>query len=150
MPDIDGSPDDQQAVGEVMMRLAGAFRSLDAAGVEELYSQDADWTNAFGTSRTGATEIASYLRDLFRDAHSGAGRPIGPPEASMRFVAQDVCVVKTYIEQEGQETSGGEQLGVRRNHSLKVFRREADGWKIVSDIYMDARDDETFAGSADA
>jgi hypothetical protein len=27
-----------------------------------------------------------------------------------------------------------------------VIRREADGWKIVSDIYMDARDDETFAG----
>ncbi len=65
----------------------------------------------------------------------------------MRFLADDVVVVKTYIEREGQQTSSGEELPVRRNHSLKVMRREAGGWTIVSDIYMDARDDETFAAS---
>ena len=128
------------------MKLANAFRSSDATGVEDLYSEDADWTNAFGTSKKGAAEIAEYLTRLFADEHFAAGKPVGPPQASMRFVTDDVCVVKTYIEREGQETSGGEKLAVRRNHSLKVFRREGDGWKIVSDIYMDAREDETFAG----
>jgi len=64
----------------------------------------------------------------------------------MRFVSNDICVFKTYLEREGQETSSGEKLPVRRNHSLKVIRREPGGWKIISDIYMDARDDETFAG----
>ena len=146
MPDVEGTPEDQQAVGEVMMKIAGAFRGLDATGVEELYSEDADWTNAFGTSKKGAAEIAEYLTRLFADEHFGAGKPVGPPQASMRFVNGDVCVVKTYIEREGQETSSGQKQAVRRNHSLKVIRREADGWKIVSDIYMDARDDETFAG----
>lgn len=145
MPDETGTPEDQQAVGELMMKLGGAFRSLDATGVAELYSEDADWTNAFGTSKKGAAEIADYLKRLFADEHFGAGKPVGPPQASMRFVTDDVCVVKTYLEREGQETSAGEKLAVRRNHSLKVFRREADGWRIVSDIYMDAREDETFA-----
>ncbi len=105
-----------------------------------------DWTNAFGTSKKGATEIAEYLTRLFADEHFSSGKPVGPPQAAMRFVADDVCVVKTYVEREGQETSAGEQLSVRRNHSLKVFRREPGGWKIVSDMYMDAREDETFAG----
>jgi uncharacterized protein (TIGR02246 family) len=140
-----GAPEDQQAVGESMMRLANAFRSLDATGVEELYSEDADWTNAFGTTKKGAKVIASYLTELFADPHFGAGKPVSPPQASMRFVTDDVAVVKTYIEREGQQTSSGEQLPIRRNHSLKVFRREEGGWKIVSDIYMDAREEETFA-----
>lgn len=146
MPDRTGSPEDQQAVGEVLMRLAGAFRSLDATEVEDLYTDDADWTNAFGTSKKGAAEIADYLTRLFADEHFGAGKPVGPPEASMRFVADDICVVKTYVEREGQEDSSGGTLAVRRNHSLKVLRREAGGWRIVSEIYMDARSDETFAG----
>jgi uncharacterized protein (TIGR02246 family) len=144
MTDEAGRPEDQQAVGEAMMALANAFRTLDASGLETLYSEDADWTNAFGTTKKGAAEIVAYLTQLFADPHFAAGKPIGPPQASMRFVSDDVAVVKTYIEREGQQTTEGEQLPVRRNHSLKVFRREADAWKIVSDIYMDARDDKTF------
>jgi uncharacterized protein (TIGR02246 family) len=144
MTDAAGSPEDQQAVGEGMMRLATAFRTLDPNGLEALYSEDADWTNAFGTTKKGAAEIVAYLTQLFADPHFAAGKPVGPPQASMRFVTDDVAVVKTYIEREGQQTSDGEQLPVRRNHSLKVFRREVGGWRIVSDIYMDARDDETF------
>ncbi len=146
MPDVNGSAEDQEAVGGVMMKVVGAFKSLDASGIEDAYSDDADWTNAFGTSKKGAGEIAEYLERLFADEHFGAGKPVGPPQAQIRFVTEDVCVVKTYIEREGQETSGGEKLAVRHNHSLKVLRREEDGWKIVSDIYMDARQDETFAG----
>jgi len=139
-----GRPEDQQAVGEAMMLLANAFRTLDASGLNALYSEDADWTNAFGTTKKGAAEIVAYLTQLLADPHFAAGKPLGPPQASMRFVADDVAVVKTYIEREGQQTSDGDQLPVRRNHSLKVFRREAGGWRIVSDIYMDARDDQTF------
>ena len=139
-----GRPEDQQAVGEAMMLLANAFRTLDASGLGALYSEDADWTNAFGTTKKGAAEIVAYLTQLFADPHFAAGKPLGPPQASMRFVADDVAVVKTYIAREGQQTSDGDQLPVRRNHSLKVFRREAGGWRIVSDIYMDARDDQTF------
>ncbi len=73
------------------MRLAEAFRNLDASGVEELYTDDADWTNAFGTSRRGGTEIGGYLKRLFADPHFRAGKPVGPPQVSMRFVSADVA-----------------------------------------------------------
>ena len=42
---------------------SAAFRGLDASGVEDLYVDDADWTNAFGTTLKGNREIAGYLRD---------------------------------------------------------------------------------------
>ena len=137
------SDDDETAVYEVLLKIGAAFRGLDATGVEDLYFEDADWTNAFGTTLRGNTAIAGYLRDLFADEHFAAGVPVRPPEASVRFLGDDVAVAKTYLERAGQQTSTGETLPVRRNHSLKVLRKEGGTWRIVSDLYMDARDDST-------
>ncbi|HEY1652731.1 MAG TPA: SgcJ/EcaC family oxidoreductase [Acidimicrobiales bacterium] len=137
------SDDDEGAVFNVLLQIGGAFRNLDATGIEDVYVEDADWTNAFGTTLKGNLEIAKYLRDLFADTHFGAGAPVAPPEASVRFIGDDVAVAKTYLERAGQQTSDGTTLPVRRNHSLKVLAKEAGRWRIVSDIYMDARDDTT-------
>lgn len=145
MADIDGSPQDQEAVGEVMARLARAFGALSADGVAELYTADADWTNAFGTTRHGGAQIEDYLAELFADRHFAAGRPSGPPQLGMRFLGPDVAVVKTYVEREGQQTADGATMPVRRNFSLKVLSRGPDGWRIASDMYMDARDDTTLS-----
>ena len=137
------SGDDETAVYEVLLKIGAAFRGLDATGVEDLYVEDADWTNAFGTTLRGNREIVHYLRELFADAHFAAGAPVKPPEAWVRFLGDDVAVAKTYLERAGQETSSGETLPVRRNHSLKVLRKEGGTWRIVSDLYMDARGDST-------
>ncbi|WP_144122429.1 YybH family protein [Catellatospora sichuanensis] len=148
MAGIAGSPQDEEAIGAVMARLAHAFGSLSADGVADLYTADADWTNAFGTSRTGGAQIAAYLTELFADRHFAAGRPLGPPQADVRWLTADVAVVKTYLEREGQQRADGTSMPVRRNFSLKVFVREPDGWKIASDMYMDARDDSTLTTGA--
>ncbi|MDN2566846.1 SgcJ/EcaC family oxidoreductase [Aquibium sp. A9E412] len=40
--------------------------------------------------------------------------------------------------------SDGDTLPVRHNHSLKLIGRQDDGsWKIVSEMYMDARQETT-------
>jgi uncharacterized protein (TIGR02246 family) len=141
---------DQAAVGEVLMKLAAGFRGLDASGLDEIYADDADWTNAFGTTKHGRDEIVAYLEVLFADEHFGAGRLVGPPQVSVRFLGDDVAVVKTYIEREGQETVAGAQLPIRRNHSLKVLERRHGRWLIVSEMYMDARDDQTLVQPSSA
>jgi ketosteroid isomerase-like protein len=89
-----------------------------------------------------------YLRGLFADAHFAAGQMINPPQVSIRPVSQDVVVVKIYTEIAGQQTIDGQELPVRRNHSLKVLAHQDDGrWLVVSEIYMDARDDTTYVAS---
>jgi len=85
---------------------------------------------------------------LFADAHFGAGKLIGRPQVSIRPVTPDVVVSKTYAEIAGQQTTDGKELPIRRNHSLKVLARQGDGrWLIVSDIYMDAREEATYVAS---
>jgi ketosteroid isomerase-like protein len=67
---------------------------------------------------------------------------------SVRAVTHEVVVAKTYVEIAGQQTADGKAMPNRRNHSLKVLSRQTDGrWLIVSDIYMDARDETTYVGS---
>jgi uncharacterized protein (TIGR02246 family) len=146
MPDAPHNPEDEAAVGAVLVALGHAFRELDAASAAPLYTDDADWVNAFGTARHGRDEIVSYLERLFADERFAAGKPVAPPQASIRFVAPDVAVARTYIEREGQRTADGGTLPVRRNHSLKVVVRDGDTWRIASEMYMDARDEQTLVG----
>ena len=44
-----------------------------------MYSDDADWVNAFGTVKRGSKEIVDYLRGLFADDNFNRGEPDGPP-----------------------------------------------------------------------
>lgn len=136
------------AIEQTLQKLWTAFREHDARALSGIYVEDADWTNAFGTTRHGRDEIISYLRGLFVDAHFAAGRPVGAPELAVRFVTDDVALAKTYVEIQGQQTVAGGVLPMRRNHSLKVLSRQSDGrWLIVSEIFMDARDDSTYVES---
>ena len=141
------SPDqapDEAAIGEVLIKLARGFASNDADGLDALYAEDADWTNAFGTSLHGRDTIIRYLEKLFADSRFEAGHMVGEPQASIRFAAGgNVAIVKTYVEREGQRTVAGGKLPVRRNHSLKVLEKRHGRWTIVSEIYMDARDEQT-------
>ena len=136
---------DATAIGQTLRTLQVAFRTRNADLLNDVYLDDADWTNAFGTTRSGRDAIVDYLRGLFADAHFAAGQMINPPQVAIRPVTDDVVVVKIYTEIAGQQTVDGHDLPVRRNHSLKVLSRQDDGrWLIVSEMYMDARDETTY------
>jgi uncharacterized protein (TIGR02246 family) len=136
---------DEAAIGELLMKLAKGFRDLDVRPLEDIYVEDADWTNAFGRTCHGREEILAYLRRLFAEPRFAAGEVVGEPQASIRFLDDgDVAVVKTYVERRGQETVEGKVLN-RRNHSLKVLQKRDGRWLIVSEMYMDAREEHTFA-----
>jgi uncharacterized protein (TIGR02246 family) len=139
---------DARAIEHTLRTLQIAFQNRNADALNEVYAADADWTNAFGTTRSGRDAIVAYLRGLFADEHFGAGRLVGAPQVSIHPVTPDVIVAKTYAEIAGQQTVDGSELPIRRNHSLKVLARQPDGcWLIVSEIYMDARDETTYVAS---
>lgn len=139
---VSGSAPEQQ-VWEQVMKVARAFRTLDPEALSDAYAEDADWTNAFGTTLKGRDAIVGYLRKLFADRRFAAGELVGEPQAQLRWVGEDVAVVKTYLEREGQRTVEGGEIPVRRNHAIKVLHRESGRWLIVTDLYMDARDERT-------
>ena len=72
-------PDDQQAIGKTLLTLLKGFRDRDAEALHAVYSDDADWVNAFGTVKRGREDIVDYLRGLFAVTTSIAANPRGRP-----------------------------------------------------------------------
>jgi uncharacterized protein (TIGR02246 family) len=128
-------------------RLLAGFQQRDAVLLAGVYTPDADWVNAFGSVKKGASEIVDYLRGLFADANFDDGRLVAPPVNAIRRLSDDVALVSTHLQVAGQGLVGGGSIPLRDNHSLHVLQRQPDmRWQVVSEMYMDARSDQSYAG----
>jgi len=150
VPDVTDLPKaDQDAIATTLISLVSGFRERDAEKLVGVYTDDADWVNAFGTVQKGGPAIVAYLRRLFADSNFNAGTVKGPPETSFRVLTPEVVVVSAHLVVEGQLLVGGKTMTDRNNFSIRVLQRQADGsWLIVSEMYNDANQEETFAAGA--
>lgn len=73
---------DQEAIGKTLLTLLKSFDDRDAEPLLSVYSDAADWVNAFGTVKRGRNEIVEYLRGLFSDDNFNRGELAGPPKTS--------------------------------------------------------------------
>jgi uncharacterized protein (TIGR02246 family) len=141
-PDL--PPDDQQAIGKTLLTLLTSFRNRDADALHAVYSDDADWVNAFGTVKRGCEEIVDYLKGLFDDDNFNRGQPEGPPETTFRVLTPEVVLVSAHLRIQGQGVVGGGTLD-RDNFSLRALQRQIDGsWLIVSEMFQDANTEATY------
>ena len=60
---------DQSAIATTLGALLTGFSEHNADALQDVYADDADWVNAFGTAKKGGKEIVEYLRGLFGDAN---------------------------------------------------------------------------------
>lgn len=138
---------DREAIAGTIGRALGAFAFRNADMLQGVYSGDADWVNAFGSVKRGGPQIVDYLRGLFADDNFNDGHPAAPPELKLRRLDADNAVVSVHLPVAGQGLIGGGAIALRDNRSLHVVSRQEDGaWQIVSAIFMDARQDESYAG----
>jgi uncharacterized protein (TIGR02246 family) len=138
---------DQDAIGATLISLVTGFRERDAEQLVGIYTSDADWVNAFGTVKKGGGDIVEYLRGLFSDNNFNAGTLKAPPETTLRVLTPEVVLVSAHLQVEGQKLVGGGEIEVRDNHSLRVIQRQDDGsWLIVSEMYNDANQEQTYEG----
>lgn len=136
---------DARAIGETLTTLLDSFMRRDAEPLLRVYADDADWVNAFGSVKRGASEIVHYLRGLFADTNFSEGRIVVPPENRLRRLTHEVVAVSSHLRVEGQGLVGEGNIPVRDNHSLRILLRQADGrWLIVSEMYMDANTEQSY------
>jgi uncharacterized protein (TIGR02246 family) len=140
---------DQDAIGTTLISLLTGFKERDADKLNGIYSADADWVNAFGSTKKGNDEIVAYLRGLFANANFNAGTLKAPPQTAIRVLTADVLLVSAHLQVEGQKLVGGGSIPERDNFSLRVLQRQGDGrWLIASEMYNDANTEVTYeAGS---
>jgi uncharacterized protein (TIGR02246 family) len=137
--------DDQQAIGKTLVTLMKGFRDRDAEALHAVYSDDADWVNAFGTVKHGREDIVDYLKGLFADDNFNRGEPEGPPMTTFRVLTPEVVLVSAHLRIKGQGLVGGATLD-RDNFSLRALQRQGDGsWIIVSEMFQDANTETTYA-----
>ena len=138
------SPADQEAIGKTLLTLLKAFDDRAAELLLGVYSDDADWVNAFGTVKRGRDDIVEYLRGLFADDNFNRGELAGPPETSFKVLTPEVVLVSAHLQVKGQGLVGGGTLD-RDNFSLRALQRQDDGyWLIVSEMFQDANTETTY------
>jgi uncharacterized protein (TIGR02246 family) len=138
-------PADQAAILSTLGNLFLGFQQRNADLLVNVYASDADWVNAFGSVKKGATEIVEYLRGLFADANFSDGQIVAPPRSTLRRVCDDVAVVNTHLHVAGQGLVGGGSIPLRDNHSVHVLHKQhGDRWEVVSEMYMDVRTDWSY------
>ena len=116
-----------------------SWNTKDPVLASQDYTDDADWTNAFGMKRKGRGEIRKLLTEVFATPFVMTGQS-KTVEQSVRLVSRDVALVNTVVERTGQQTPSGAELGPRRTSHLRVFVRSGGQWKITSHLISDARD----------
>ena len=141
------APRDQEAIARTLTLLLAGFSERNVDKLADVYTDDADWVNAFGSVKHGRQEIITYLRGLFADANFNAGTLKAAPQSSIRVLTNEVVLVSVHLLIEGQRLLDGGVIDERDNHSLHVLQCQNDGtWPGVSEMYMDANRDQSYAG----
>jgi uncharacterized protein (TIGR02246 family) len=132
---------DQALIEQAIENWNKAWQTKDSRLAAQDYSDDADWTNAFGMKRKGRADIEKVLAEVFALPFVMAGQS-KTVEQSVRFINPDVALVLTRVERVGQRVPSGAELGTRQTSHLRVLVKSKGQWKIISHLISDARDTE--------
>src|ERR687890_618738 len=94
---------DQALIEQVVENWYKAWQTKASKLAAQDYSDDADWTNAFGMKRKGRAEIEKILAEVFALPFVMAGQD-EVVEQSVRPIKPDVALVITRVERVEQRT----------------------------------------------
>jgi uncharacterized protein (TIGR02246 family) len=114
--------EDEAAVKAVVARYVDAREKRDAAGIEAVFTKDADQLVSSGEWRKGRESV---VRGTLASSESTGGRRTITVE-SVRFVTADVALADGRYEISGM--AGGQS---RHMWSTFVITRGTDGWRIA-------------------
>ncbi len=113
-----------------------AERDVDLA--IEAYSEDTDWTNAFGDRFQGKAALKKGLTFIFSLDFVMAGNSGGNEFSDVTFLAADIALIRSKLVRVGQLRSSGEKMPDRHINHLRVLHRRDGDWQIVSHMISQA------------
>jgi uncharacterized protein (TIGR02246 family) len=136
---------DQATIQATVEAVLTGFSRRNVMLLEHVYTDDADWVNAFGSVKKGRAAILEYLSGLFADDNFSAGILVSPPTNVLRRLTDDVVVLSTHLQIRGQGLVGGGEIALRDNHALHILQKLGGGdWHVVSELFMDVRTDQSY------
>lgn len=131
------SSSDSATIMQAVSNWERGWEIYDAELASRDYSDDADWTNAFGMRRIGRDSIRSLLTAVFEISAVTAG-VTRYEYHDLRFLSETVALLRSRAIREGQQLADG-TAEVRRINHLRVFARRSGQWEIVSHLIADER-----------
>ena len=118
-----------------------AWKIKDPLLAAKWYSNDADFTNAFGFSMIGRKAIEEYLTRVFKMDFVMAGDS-EQTSLKLKYISDKSVLVISTISRKGQKMSDDSELGPRRTTHHRLFHKD-EGWSIIAHLISDARSIET-------
>ena len=114
-----------------------AWKIKDNVLAAKWYSNDAEFTNAFGFNRIGREAIQEYLGGVFKMDFVMAGESV-QTSLKLKPISDNVILATSTISRTGQKMSDESELGPRRTTHHRLFKKNRD-WQIVGHLISDAR-----------
>lgn len=134
------SPQDAEAIRDLMRRFGQARGAHDAKGAAAAFSEDVEWTNAFGVVVRGSANLEKFLTSLFAGDEVGTtqGEGANYRPISIRYLGDDAAIIHGMTQSTRGESRSGE--APRRVHLTFVLAKQDGEWRIVHQQITDARD----------
>ncbi|TDI47696.1 MAG: SgcJ/EcaC family oxidoreductase [Acidobacteria bacterium] len=134
----DPGANDRETIIQAIERWENAWKTKDAELAARDYTEDADWTNAFGMRRLGRESIEALLTDIFKMPTVMAGSTQYEFH-DLKFLGPRIALLRSRSIRTGQQLPDGTTQPPRRINHLRVFVKRGDRWLIVSHLISDER-----------
>ena len=118
------------AAATLIRHFAAKWSNADAAGLSELFTEDADLVIPSGVVATGRTAIRAFYQSAFANGY--AGSTSGASIARTRQLSSRIAVVDAVWFITGARTPSGSPAPSERGILTAVLRLDDDGWHITA------------------
>lgn len=103
------------------------------------YSEDTDWTNAFGDRMQSKSELRQLLTEIFvmDFVMDGIDNYVND---EIQFLTDDIALLRSTNIRKGQKWSDGTLMKDRYIHHLRVYQKINNEWKITDHMISQAQE----------
>ena len=130
---------DRDAIMKTFDSWNQGWAQADADLAVQDYSEDTDWTNAFGDRFEGREELRDGLAYIFSLGFVMAGTSADNEFTDIEFLSSNIAIVRSKLVRTGQQMSSGEQMPDRHINHLRVYQKRDGRWFIVSHMISQAQ-----------
>ena len=120
---------DSQDIQALLDNMAKAWNRHDAAAFSMAFSEDADFTNAVGTSAYTRDSIEKFHKKSFASLFKNSSLKITGKR--IRYIMGDITEVDAWWEMTGAQASNGTEIPLRKGLINLVMTRSGDKWLIL-------------------
>ena len=103
------------------------------------YSEDTDWTNAFGDRMQSKSELRQLLTEIFAMDFVMDGKDSYVND-DVQFLTDDIALLRSTNIRTGQKWSDGTLMDDRYIHHLRVYQKINNEWKITDHMISQAHE----------